>query len=329
LLKLAPLFALPAIPFLLWRQYADGVNARQPDWFFLPTYFRYDNLNFWFFGPLEMRFELDNWLSLEWRIFFEILTPIGVALFAFGMCRLRGHRNFSFLSLWIAGAFVAVVIFFRLNVVHSYYQNPLIAIAAVGIAGLFWHLLSERSPVPRARLAAVAIGFAAFALSCVCLAEFAYYPIDWPTRHAAGALAEMTREDDLVVAVSPLIQGAQDPRILGLAHRYGWPLDQAVVTPEILERLRQEGATAVAWVQTAAPVSLPGSVQEYLSGAAVEVRDLPGGDLRHWTADPSAPGWQRFLAEILPLQANVPEIPPGGARLVVYRLDGLGQFQGP
>jgi hypothetical protein len=276
LLKLAPLFALPAIPFLLWRQYADGVNARQPDWFFLPTYFRYDDLNAWFFGPLEMRFDPANWSVILRQFVYGTVTPAGAVMLVLGVWFLRREKNVAFVATWILGAFVAIAIFFRLNVLHSYYQNPLIAIGAVGIAACFWYALGFERPVARRTLVAATTVFAVFAVACVAEVERSCYQIDWRELYAAHALAETTDEDALVVAVAPTVVSAQEPMLLGRAHRYGWPLPTRLVTPELLERLRGEGATAVAWLELRGGEPPP-DVLEYLAGAPVDVRALPDG----------------------------------------------------
>lgn len=279
LLRLIPVFVLPLAPFLMWRHYADRVNAQQPDWSFLPTYFRYDDLSAWFYGPLEMRFELENWLIIEERIVLEVLTPIGLVLFAFGLWFLRGHRHLYFLLLWIAGALIAVVIFFNLNVVHNYYQNPLIAIGAVGIAAFFRRLLPDDVRVSWVRSAAVTVVFFAFVAGCALQAELSYYEINWTDVHAGRALAETTDEDALVVVVSPTILSAQEPTLLGRAHRYGWPVSSRWVTVDILERLRRERATVVAWLELGGDLPPP-HVLEYLASAPVDVRDLPDGSAK-------------------------------------------------
>lgn len=328
LIRLAPVFALPVVPFALWRYYVNRVNGQHPDWSFLPGYLKFDDMAEWYYGPLEMRFDPANWFAIGDRVGVEVFTPAGVVLFALGLLFLRGRKNVLFVCLWAYGALVAIAIFFRLNLMHDYYQNPLIAIAAVGIAGFFWRILPER-PVSPTRLMAGALGFALFALSCVGIAEYSFYKVDWYHHDAGRAIAEMTREEDLVIAISPLTLTAQDARALGRAHRYGWPVPQSRVTPALLERLRQEGATVVAWVQPASLYSVPAEVQAYLAGAPVEVRDLPASVHPSPSSGVSESTLENLLSGLYFPRNGLPETVEGGSRLYVYRIDGPRQPVAP
>src|SRR5262249_38064291 len=131
IVRYLPVFVLPAAPFLAWRWHVVAMNSRHPDWSFIPGYYDFVDMGFWYYGPLAMRFVGANWATLGGRFAVEVLGYTGAVFFPIGLWLLRRHENFAFVMLWIVGVLVAILVFFNLNVVHNYYQNPLLAIGAI------------------------------------------------------------------------------------------------------------------------------------------------------------------------------------------------------
>ncbi len=137
-----------------------------------------------------------------------------------------------------------VLIFFNLNVVHDYYQIPLLAVTSLLIArglGLAMQIWGTRFPVRTALVAVV--GFAALAFLSIRWTERSYYHIDWMRVEAGKLIDENTPSDALIVAATSADTDPRDPRILQRAHRYGWSIHRDYLTPDLLHRLRKLGAT--------------------------------------------------------------------------------------
>ncbi|MFT5121834.1 MAG: 4-amino-4-deoxy-L-arabinose transferase-like glycosyltransferase [Kiritimatiellia bacterium] len=243
---------VPAVLFLIWRKHVFTVNALAPDWRFIPGYYTFTHMASWYFGPLEMRFDPANWWIIAKRCVLDIATPTGLLLMLLGCVGdLRKRTKPWFFLGWLAGTIVYVLIFFRLNVIHHYYQSPLLAISAVYIARGIFTLsadLSKRLHWPQVRLQV-----AGFML--VILPAFAWAEVPWPRGlpksgyYLQNTYAELigehiqrhASEDELVVAAFTSTQWC-DPRILYSARRFGWALQTQDLSGPALSGYIEEGA---------------------------------------------------------------------------------------
>jgi 4-amino-4-deoxy-L-arabinose transferase-like glycosyltransferase len=131
---------VPVFVFILWRSYAEAVNGGAPAWGFVPGYFKLVKMENWYYGPLEMRWNLTVWQTLFERFIYEVASPAGTGLFFVGaslsFVRLLKGRSEAdlFLWTWLLGVLSYVVVFLNLNFIHDYYQIPLLAIVSVFIA---------------------------------------------------------------------------------------------------------------------------------------------------------------------------------------------------
>ncbi|MEM7038082.1 MAG: glycosyltransferase family 39 protein, partial [Bacteroidota bacterium] len=128
-------FLLPVGIFWLWQSHVYAVNGAAPDWDFIPTYRKFDDNSHWYFGNMEMRKVWVNWLILKARFQYEVMGGMFwmvLCLVGLGLSWQRFGHNF--MRLWVLGTLVYVAVFFNVNVIHDYYQLPLLAPAAFFLA---------------------------------------------------------------------------------------------------------------------------------------------------------------------------------------------------
>lgn len=265
LLRFAAAGAAALVLPALWRVYVEHLNQAIPDWWFLPDYFKHAGrvLYGFYFGsmfllPLQVSLPI-----LGQRLGFEVLTPLGLALFVLGSVSLlqgRGERpaagSRTFFMLWLVGSVLFVLLFYLVNVIHNYYQLSLLAPAALGIGAgldLLRRMRIGASHVP-GRIAAV-LAFCLLAGSGWRYAETHYYRPQWELINAGRELQARIPQHALVV-VSLELTDVRDPRTLYYARREGWSLPLKRLTPQILEALRKEGARYLAILAQTLPANL-------------------------------------------------------------------------
>lgn len=236
--------ALTAAAFVLWRRHVDVTNASVPDWAFLPGFYREVNPGWWYYGDMAQRLAPGNWLKLARRVLHEITTPAGLAVALLGLTHhprsgVRGPGAWSFAVAWLGGVGLYLLVFFPLNLIHDYYQIPILAPAAflIGLgADRFWERL------PRAGVFSLAALLFAGLLGAMLWARpQGYYRVDWLRVEAGRLIAQRVPADNLLVACD-YGAGWSDPRLLFRADREGWSLAIPDLTPDRLRRLRGAGA---------------------------------------------------------------------------------------
>jgi 4-amino-4-deoxy-L-arabinose transferase-like glycosyltransferase len=251
--------AAPAVlGFVAWRHHSAIVNGGVPDWSFIPG-FRADVAKHaqgaadWYFGPQAMRGDPAVWMALFHRLRAGVGGSLGMALIALGLAvapwsaRSHGSRGQVFLWGWLAGAFLYAVVFLNLNVIHNYYQLPLLAPAAATAAlGLALCRRGWARLAPRAAWVGTVAIVAVLGLMAVRAVDAGarhYYQLDL-TRLEGGAVARAhTPRGALLIASTAKSTATDDPRLLYCAARYGWSVPLADLSPGLVERLRSLGAT--------------------------------------------------------------------------------------
>ena len=290
--------ALSAAAFLWWRRHVDALNARVPDWSFLPGFYREVNPGWWYYGEWSQRLVPSNWLRLARRMIREVATPGGALAALIGLASRTaaagaGPSAWVFGLAWCASATVYLLVFFPLNVIHDYYQIPFLAPVAL-LAGLGGDLAWRRLPSPQG----VPVGAVLFALmigGALAARPGGYYRVDWLRIEAGRRIAARVPPGELVVACD-YGSGWSDPRLLVRADREGWPMAIPDLDPERLARLRQAGARwaavvtdpghpdlrAPAWLEPArvATDSLSHHGQPLGAVALYDLRSLGAGEER-------------------------------------------------
>ena len=248
--------AVTALVFAAWRAHAEALNSSAPDWDFIPGYHKIAGRWAWYFGEATAsRMDAGAWLALLLRIAYEVMTWPGVLLAllgAWGWSKVAtsARRESELLAVWAIGSLVHLVVFWPLNLLHDYYQIPLLAPAAIAIGAGGERLFPAAGRPSRWRAAAARVAFALFTLFGVA-APFAlgWFQVDEQLVLAGQEIARRVPEQDLVVAAFPGSRYA-DPRLLFRADRRGWSLDVSEVTPVVVDGLEAAGARWVAVLST-------------------------------------------------------------------------------
>lgn len=244
-------FGVTGVAFLAWRSHVNAVNGAVPDWTWLPGFYKEVNPWWWYVGEWHTRLVPANWLKLAHRAAYEILTPVGVVLALLApftpIVRRDGEPSpTSVALLWLGGTVAYIALFFPLNLIHNYYQVPLIAplalLVALTVSGWLAH------PHVALRVGAGLAFGAVVALALVMPTRLHWYRVDELRETAGAAIARFVPRDDLVIVVDHNSEYS-DPRLLIRANREGWPIMKADLTPELQANLEREGARWVAWVQ--------------------------------------------------------------------------------
>src|SRR5690606_9822783 len=125
------------------------------------------------------------------------------------------------------GLVVYVLIFFRLNIIHDYYQIPFAVISAFYI-GFTLDYLYEKINLRSAVKANIIISvlLSVLIINGIWYAERWYYKPDNLRLEASGIIEANTDTSDLVI-VSISDTDPRDPRILSASKRYGWSIRTA------------------------------------------------------------------------------------------------------
>ena len=241
LLQRSLIYLFPLIIFFFWQQHVYAINSTAPDWDYILHYRKFDNNATWYFGTLWQRLQLYSWWVLLQRGLFEVLGPGGILFFIIGLWALIKKEQFSFISAWLLGIVVYVLIFFNLNFVHNYYQLPLLAPAAILIA------------LGVTRLAEVKKIFLPVSLLFLCIlnissAERQYFKVPELEVRIGKILQEEIPEEALLV-VSFGKMDCRNPKLLYRARRRGWSIEEGALRPSVIQRLfEEEGASHWAYI---------------------------------------------------------------------------------
>lgn len=250
LIVLCAAVLMPVLVFFLWRQHVAAVNGAAPDWFFIPGYMKFLNMNNWYFGPLSMRWDLSVWERIFQRFYQDIASKTGTWLFVFGLiasivrARSYGIRSVWFAWMWLGGVIVYLATFLNLNYVHDYYQIPFLAIVAlfIGIAfdtiyGVFNSYTQRFGWLPSFCI------YLILAYNCISYAELNYFWTD-EIRIEAGRIIERVTPPGSIVIAAPDIPGTdcRDPRLLYRAKRNGWSVYERYLSKKLIADLKTCGA---------------------------------------------------------------------------------------
>lgn len=255
LARWSPLLLIMVLAFGTWRWHAGRVNAAAPDWSFIPNYFKFTEMGWWYYGPLSSRLDPRAWLALGRRTVNETCGALGLYLLLIGLIvRPADPRAVGFFRLWFLGVLAYVAIFFNLNVIHDYYQIPFLAPVAFFLAlALEWLFLDRAGPLTTVRSALpLALTLLLLAGGYVRTAETYHYAVDHVVVSAGRAIREHTPPDALVIGSLRRDQAWWfDPRLLCRADRRGWAIPLRHLSEAVIGGLAREGATHLAIVTDA------------------------------------------------------------------------------
>ncbi len=264
LFKALPLLAIPPAAFIAWQMYTVKLNAAAPDWYFIPGYFKFTNMDSWYFGDLAQRLNIEYWKTLFFRFVESGTSYIGIVLFLPGLFLKTEVKNgktvFGYYAL---GAIIYLLIFFSLNVIHDYYQIPLLVISSFFMAvtiDFIYRKLSGKGTI------AVGVIMIILFINCIWFTERWYYKPDRTRLDAAELIERNTDKNGLVIASIPDTD-PRDPRLLAPARRYGWSIKTSDLSAGLIDSLKQNGARYLAIVEKE---EISGGLAKYLGAYTVK-----------------------------------------------------------
>ena len=221
-----------------------------------------------FLGSLADRLRPYAWWILFNRGIFEVAGLAGIPLLCIGLWQVRKLDHFRFLQIWILALILGVLIFFHKNVVHNYYQLPLLAPVAILIA-LGWRNLSASRPIRACGLFGLVAGVNFI------YAELNYYKLPHDEIEIASLIRKHTPDSALVVVTYGQMD-CRNPKILYRARRRGWSVEEAALKPEVIQRLHQEqGAQYWAYIGPSSPVEqLTGHLSDIKPERIIELKTV-------------------------------------------------------
>lgn len=239
LIRISALFVLPVLAFLLWRGHVNQVNAAAPDWEFIPNYIKMIQMWDWYFGTWAQRMDPYPWTNLAERFIEYLLSWPGFVLVLISLILTKKDQLGNYWRLWLLGAIGYVLIFFNLNFFHDYYQIPLLPIFAVmmalGLKRIGEYLPEKASWVVMLGILMVLIG------RNLHYAETHYYMLDEKAILSGEYLRANSAEDQQIITTAAYMD-CRNPNWLYRARRTGWSIAPDLMTVDILERLKEEGA---------------------------------------------------------------------------------------
>lgn len=232
------LFIIPIILFFIWQNHVFEVNSAAPDWDFIPGYRKFTFNAGWYFGGIDQRINIENWVILKNRIYNEVLGLLGIVLFFFNIFFLK--KKHLFFIFWLIGCIIYLLIFFNLNRVHNYYQIPFTAILAVFIACTIVKITRHYSDQLKNGLIVVLLLL--FGFENIKYAEKNYYNIQKLHIQIGSTIKKQTEPHDLVIINFENID-SKCPNFHYAAKRNGWVIPEWGLKGEIIYKLMLEGAT--------------------------------------------------------------------------------------
>jgi 4-amino-4-deoxy-L-arabinose transferase-like glycosyltransferase len=220
---------------LLWYSFDRSVlMAAAPD------YYRANTDAAWLYGPLSERLDIAFYAGLAKYAFWLLLPSGSVALVLWTALRGRGN---VFWWMWLAGGALSIGAFANLNMIHFYYQLPIVpALAAIaGYAVPSWSA--------HVRLGLVLSGTTVVAALAGVSSLFIEYPAYYHAGRALGAVATPGRPV-LALSNSPV---ARFPTVLYYAGRPGWNL-RPFVDASAIAALPGRSPCELVMVRTDGPV---------------------------------------------------------------------------
>ena len=259
---------LPLVLFYFWQRYVFMTNGNAPDWDFIIGYRKFTHNAGWYYGTLEQRLDIDNWLVLKDRFFDDLLGISGLILLVLGFWRLK--KNW-FIILWIAGAMLYMLIFFNLNIVHNYYQIPFVPLCAILIA-LGIDQCARFKPSFTNWIVLLLLSF--FALESIRFSERNYFVSDDKRESIGENISKRTNDGDLVIVNYANID-SKCPNYLYAAKRNGWQLLSYGLKASMVYELMEEGADYFVTIRNS---PMTGEMQGFLSSFPQEKIEIDGVD---------------------------------------------------
>lgn len=197
---------------VLWTRYADAVKSRHP----LTEIMMSKHSTPWNFGTISQRLDPHAYVAAPLRIATEIAGPLGLGLIfaVFGIFAAPTKISRLRSAGWLGTVVVAILVFFNLYYVHSYYLiavfPAMVAGIGIGIATLARRIRFNTKAAAAAATVFVVVGSARSN-------DIAQWAVSPPRDAAADRIDAATLPSDLIV----LVGCDWNPQTLFFADRRG------------------------------------------------------------------------------------------------------------
>lgn len=233
----------------LWL-YALGLLGVTAAWYFhAHQIFSDTGLTFGFWSGDTNRYEwatllsFQYWLDILFRVMVRHFAVLGFLIALVGLTYRRQRAEDWFWEVGVFSSFLAGALAPTSSYVHEYYQLPVMFFGVVFIGKVCARVFDTRHPTAkkwhRSALAVVIV--------LTLITGSAIYTIDymWPENPSDSKVYELAEQ---VRRFTPpdakvLTTTGGDPTLLYLAHRHGWMISPAEVTPERLDAAAGDGAS--------------------------------------------------------------------------------------
>jgi hypothetical protein len=190
-------------------------------------------------GNLQIWTNKEFYITLFNRLNGEILTPIGLCLFLFGIIlKVKDKKEFLF-HYWLIGIIIYFFIVAEGNKGHNYYQLPLVPIASIFIGKSLTLIVSRKFYNKKL------IGWIIVAIAFLCISFFSYkeikpfYYCPRPIYFAGKTLDKIAEKDALIIASN---DAWYKPELFYYSKRKGWHIKLSDINPQNVEAYRKQGA---------------------------------------------------------------------------------------
>lgn len=238
-------FIVPFTFMVLWQAHVNSVNeiyfnnADYPFREMRPSVIvKMKPLNAWYFGTLDQRLDIHSYFNIAQRIKKTIFSVVGIIFFIPGIIYFFRNKTLNFFKVWLLAILASIMVIFNLNVVHTYYQLPILPLTSV-ICGIGASHLIERSKNKKALLIITVLLLAAFSVN-----SFRYhirYASGDKDYQKIGRFIDTSIEKNQMVAISHPTIDLYDPSIMYFTNRHGFTLSHNRLNKDMIEYLIKKG----------------------------------------------------------------------------------------
>lgn len=245
-------FFIPCAVMIMWQRHANSVNElyfNTNDYPFKDLYsfvvVKVHPFNEWYFGNIAQRLDLKNYLLILKRIFLEILCGVGIFFLILGFWADIRKRVGIFFYIWLFSILCSIMIIFKLNIFHNFYQLPLVPILSIlcgAGAAYFVDLLRNK----KIALAVASILMSLYLLmSCLIVVKFFR---ESNNLLEVGQFIDGSIEKSAMIAVSQPGDDLWTPVLMYYSDRHGFDVPHYRLNGEIIKYLKDKSIKYLAIV---------------------------------------------------------------------------------
>jgi hypothetical protein len=247
----------------------------------------------WFIGDISLRTDPARWARLIKDAVWYILNPVGLLVSVMSgvlfLTSAVAWRRYLLVGLLMGGA--AIYLFTMFNMLsrggHTWYYLPLVLPAAMWMAVLITgYDTREYGPVSGAALRLLLTG-SMVALSYRNVRTIDLFVVEKPLVDAGAMIRQHTKSDELLlVSFLEGVTDTTDPRMLYYADRQGWNINKSDLSPQAIEKLKNNGLAQIVLLDQVGKPDVPQPVLDaYAAPRLVEPPNTEATAYRLWIYD--------------------------------------------